>query len=318
MIRIKNIFVGLLLLGGAILSAHAQERPIFDLLQTNVNVKAAALGESYLGLTNETPSLYGGPVMFRGVSVRPYASYSLGLLPRSDNGRLKTHTIELGYPISDQLSVMAGMRHQSGFSIPTVDMSGREGPAIHPTVWSADLGVSSAISKQLSAFAGISYLQSYHGDISKALVASIGSSYKGKFDLFDETLPTDYIFTIKVADIGALLAADTEQKWFFPSKVQAGGSFSVLCSAKYKLTLATMGSYLLHSSERYPWYGGVGLEASSLSGISLRTGYYRQGVFSKYTIGAGYRNSLCTLDLAYQIASKKEFNNFLISARIEI
>lgn len=317
MIRIKNIFVGLLLFSGITLSVHAQERPIFDLLQTNVNVKGAALGEAYLGLGNAL-SLYGSQPISRSASVGPYANYSLGLLPRSDNGRLKTHAIELGCPISDRFNIMAGMRYQSGLFIPSVDMSGREGATIHPIVWSADFGTSTMVSKQLSAFTGISYLQSHYGDLSRALVASVGSSYKGRFHLANKTLPADYIFTVKMADIGALFAPKAEKKWFFSSKVQIGSSVSVQCSTEYKLTLAAMGSYLLHSSERYPLYGGVGLEASTSSGIALRSGYYRQGVFSKYTMGAGYRYSICSLDFAYQIASKKDFNNFSFSVRIDI
>lgn len=315
--NIKRIFwtVAILLSSIAISSLRAQTpSSSLEFLQYNPDTRSAGMGNTYLCSGNGM-YLYGDPAAFGMSGDYLFVSYSLSVLPKSEQGRQIFNAFSAGYKIFPKWSVMAGFRSQTGWSIPLIDHTGMVTGEVRPDNWSVDLGSTLGFSKKWVGYFRGSYVHSYQGLNASSVALSLGANFTNKISVAN--IPFEYSFSAGLTNFGWDLKYGNERKEVgLPSAAELGGNINMLLCGDHKISVAGILGCELRQNVTYRLFGGVGLEYEFAKYASLRAGYHNRHNINTYSIGLGSHYKFASIDLAYLMTKRTEFNQFRLGLNV--
>lgn len=302
----KKIFTTILLAAFSCIVIVAQEGRSLPLLEVNGDSRTVGMGDANMGKTNGM-FIYNNPTAFFQHDGNIYGSYTMGLYSAINDSRKMFHAVSAGYKMYDKHALMVGFRYLGGAAIPRVNLDGVEGQSIHPMDWSVDLSYALKLNDNFSAFISGNFIQSYVSEVAYTGGVSLGGYYNSNFD-FNTSL-AEYSIGLDIKDLGGKVKFENSDiSTPMPTSVGFGGTIGLPLNETSQLNGALTTRYFMLPSNSSAFTIGIGLEYEYQKMLAVRTGYHIGDSNNYFTMGLGGSWKTVQLNLAYSIASVKEFN----------
>ena len=292
----KNILLALILLGGSMTVAQAQESVAMSFIDNAMTPRMAAMGGISAGLSHDEYAQFGN------IAAIPFAEDNLAAgvayncwqpSVAGTNAGIAGATYRLG---RFGISLGASLAFNKPYT--GIDENGASLGKFTPKDWQIGAGVSYLITDSFSAGIGLNY------------ATSVTSAYYRNLNTFYADIQLMYRireFSISLSgnNLGLPVSSASGKKFNIPMNAELAVSYSNVWD-KHGLEAAVDGK---------AWFGGpfamgcaVGAEYEYDSLVSVRAGYHygsvKNGVPSFASVGIGGRYFGVNLDVAYLIASK--------------
>ncbi len=302
----KKIYTTILLAAFSCMGLVAQEGRSLPFLEVNGDSRTAGMGDANMGKTNGM-FIYNNPTAFLQHEGNIYGSYTMGLYSEINDSRKKYHAVSAGYKMYEKHALMVGFRYLGGAAIPRVNLDGVETKPIHPMDWSIDLAYALKLTNNFSAFISGNLIQSYVTKVAYTGGVSLGGYYTNTFDY--ATSLGEYTIGMDLRDLGGNIKyKDSDISAPMPTSLGFGGSIGLPINNTGVLTGALSTRYFMRPSNSSEFTTGFGLEYEYKKMLAIRTGYHIGDANNYFTMGLGCNWKMVQLNLAYSIASVKEFN----------
>lgn len=292
------------------MTLFAQNGRSLPFLELNADTRAAGMGDANMGKTTGM-YIYNNPTAFFQNEGNIYGSYALGMYPSIDKSHQMYHAASVGYKLFDRHALMVGFRYLGGNAITRILDDGTEGKAIKPNDWAIDFAYALNINSHLSALVGGNFIQSYVGRTAYTGGGSLGLNYYNTFNYSGNE--GDYSLTVDMRDLGQSVQYSKSSKAVaMPTSVGLGGSLSLPFSEDNVVNAALATRYYMLPSDAAAFTAGAGVEYEYMKAFALRAGYHIGNNNNYFTVGAGGNWKGVRLDVAYSIASQKEFNKLSV------
>lgn len=305
--KIATISFIFMICGTALFAQNSRSLPFLEL---NADTRTAGMGDANMGKTKGM-YIYNNPAAFFQNKGNTYGAYALGMYPAIDKSHQMFHAASVGYKFLNRHALMVGFRYLGGNAITHVLDDGAEGKTIELSDWAIDFAYALNINAHLSAFVGGNFIQSYIGKTAYTGGGSLGLNYYNTFNYGGNE--GDYSLTVDMRDLGQSVQYSPSSKAVpMPTSAGLGGSLSLPFSEDNTINASLASRYYMLPSDASAFTAGAGIEYEYMKAVALRAGYHIGNNNNYFTAGAGGNWKKIRLDVAYSIASQKEFNKLSV------
>lgn len=305
----KKLYIVMILLLSYACALLGQESRSLPFLELTPDARSAAMGGTLIG-ESKGMYLYSNPTSLLTDNSKVYASYTFGLLPKTDGMHQSYHAASAGYKFLKKHAVMVGLRYLGGLSVPSFDLNGVRKKDIKPDDWSMDIAYTLKISEMFSAYMGAGLIQSYIGKTGYAFGVNGGVYYNNHFSFMKNS--ANYTLGLAFYDLGSKIKyGKRSSSYNLPTSTGIGGSVSLPFSHNHQLNVAVSTRYFMLPSDASAFTGGIGLEYELFKTASIRTGYHIDSYSSNnnyYSVGLGFNIKYFDLSVAYNLRDNKDYN----------
>lgn len=300
------LLLGLTLTTSAVAVAQSRALPF---LEINPDTRTSAMGGSSVGeaktmyqYTNPTSALLSSSKLDVALSARKYTLSELSSLAHFN----ATASYRLGY----RHALMLGYRYYRGLTTYKEDEQGTR-KAIKPMDYSVDLSYAYRFDDHWSAYLTGHFIQSYIGKVAYTAGASLGLYYRNSGELLGKT--QRFAVGLVADNIGAKVQyGKTGYTSSMPASFAIGGSTSMDLNPSLALNLGMTHRYFTKGNDNKHYLFALGAEAVWRDAVSLRLGTSLGQGNDGFTVGAGYRFNTLSIDAAYLMHPKTNYNAFTL------
>ncbi|MDN4754236.1 PorV/PorQ family protein [Porphyromonadaceae bacterium W3.11] len=303
----------ILSIGLASLEMNAQNR-LLPILEAPVDARAASMGSATL-MSAKSNYLYINPasILYQPNKYTISANGMLYPTYEEASGRLKNGSISLGAKFLNRHVVFAGFRYQGGLSYQIIDgpYDDQDIRKYNPFDWAADLGYAFRINDQFSAFATMSFIQSYTGRPAYAGSFSVGANYLTDFSIA-RSLATLNV-AARVSNFGTHLYYSSSERYNLPAKAEITSDLTVKLGDIHKITSLVGARYFFLPIKNQVFQANLGGEYTVFDLVSFRTGVQIGTRYtSHWTAGVGAKFMGGSIDFAYLKGLNTNYSDRLV------